>query len=566
MKKYILILAALLAFNTAAYAADPVAITDIYADGTRVYVEASNGLANETELMLTVIRQGVADPNEALYSMTQKVTKGGEKFLFSVTIPDDKRGISGSGTYEVSLQNLNGDKVTKTIEYANTADVNAFINALKTAVQGVSNPNLAYEPLDDIIHAPENAGEVFSIGLDYALFTSKDAAVQNSTLNILYANGLSGLTAETLPPAFVKAFAVAVFNNGAKTEGIDISRLTYNNEAPDSNLVGQAVTIMDNSYTSLSEYETDFSVAYGLTTIKNARVDDMGEMLTAFLTETGLCGERIGRLTNLLASLQNKGYTYMVDAITQSGVTTVTQLEALLDEAYRQAVAGGGAGEGSGGGGGGGAAIGGTGNRVPVDGGSVGGATGSGSFESKVEQTMIFTDLLSNHWAAESVKWLKEKGIVSGTDTGAFEPDRQVTREEFTKMIVLASGISMEKQTADFADLQTGAWYVPYIGAAVDAGIVNGIGENQFGIGQNITRQDMAVMVKRALEIKGAELVKVKAYTAFGDEASFAEYAQDAIKALYEAGVINGKGENSFDPAGMATRAEAAKIIYEAFK
>ena len=50
------------------------------------------------------------------------------------------------------------------------------------------------------------------------------------------------------------------------------------------------------------------------------------------------------------------------------------------------------------------------------------------------------------------------------------------------------------------------------------------------------------------------------------DGEEIADYAADAIKALFEAGIINGKGENQFEPQGSATRAEAAKIIYEAFK
>ncbi|MBR5152802.1 MAG: S-layer homology domain-containing protein [Clostridia bacterium] len=556
-------LAVAMMLGTNVYGAQPVTIDDIYADGTRVYVEASNGLANETELMLTVIRQGVADHNEALYSMTQKVSKGGETFLFSLTIPDNKRGISGSGTYEISLQNLNGDKVTKTVEYANTADVNAFIGALKTAAQGVSDPTLAYDALDDIIHAPANAGEVFSIGLDYTLFTGKDIAVQNDALNILYANGLTGLTAETLPPTFVKAFATAVYNSGAKTEGINISRLTYGEATPNAGLLNQAVSLMKSTYTDILAYETDFAVAYGLTDINNARVDDMGEKLATFATMTSLNQETISAVTNLNPSLQNKAYSYMVEQIDQGILTTPEQLASLLSSAYNQAVGSTGAGGNGGGGGGGGAAIGGGNNRVPVDSGSVGGATGSGTYENNVGTSKIFGDLASTHWAAASVKYLKNKGIVSGTDAGNFEPDRAVTREEFAKMLVVACGINTDGKSADFADMEENAWYLPYIGAAVEAGIVNGVGDNIFGVGQQISRQDMAVMVKRAMEATNISLDTFRAYTEFADSDAIKDYAKDAVKALFEAKILSGKGESTFDPMGIATRAEAAKIIYE---
>ena len=131
-------------------------------------------------------------------------------------------------------------------------------------------------------------------------------------------------------------------------------------------------------------------------------------------------------------------------------------------------------------------------------------------------------------------------------------------------MIVIACGLTAEGDTVQFADAEDKAWYLPYISTATANGIVKGIDENIFGIGQNITRQDMAVMAKRALDSMDAEISKTRDYVTFNDEAGFADYAKDAFRELFEAGIINGKGENNFDPVGSATRAEAAKIIYEA--
>ena len=289
----------------------------------------------------------------------------------------------------------------------------------------------------------------------------------------------------------------------------------------------------------------------------------MGNTLATYKRETGLCSEIIGKLAALNPVPQRQAYEYVVLGA-RNGLTSNQQLQTLLEEAYTAATTPGGGG-GGGGLGGGGGAMGGKDNSTPVESGSafVGAGTGSGATEDKVE---TFNDLSKNHWAYESVRWLKNRGIVNGTDTGNFEPDRQVTREEFAKMIVLACGLTVDNRSADFADMQIDAWYAPYIGAAVDAGIVGGTGDGNFGIGRNITRQDMAVMAKRALDARMVQLVKEKDYTAFADADVFADYAKDAVQALYEAGIINGKGDNLFDPAGTATRAEAAKIIYEAFK
>ena len=67
-------------------------------------------------------------------------------------------------------------------------------------------------------------------------------------------------------------------------------------------------------------------------------------------------------------------------------------------------------------------------------------------------------------------------------------------------------------------------------------------------------------------EKRKAELAKEKEYQGFADEYDISGYAKENIEELFEAGVLNGKGGNMFDPFGNATRAEAAKIIYEAFK
>ena len=95
-------------------------------------------------------------------------------------------------------------------------------------------------------------------------------------------------------------------------------------------------------------------------------------------------------------------------------------------------------------------------------------------------------------------------------------------------------------------------------------GIVGGIGDGLFGTGRNITRQDMAVMIYKALTAKGVGLEA--GALAFSDSAAVSDYAKDAVAALANAEIINGQGDNTFNPNGEATRAEAASIIYGMYK
>lgn len=173
-----------------------------------------------------------------------------------------------------------------------------------------------------------------------------------------------------------------------------------------------------------------------------------------------------------------------------------------------------------------------------------------------------FIDMPADHWAYASVMKLKERGIMNGTPDGRCEPDRNITREEFVKLLVLAYGLHDSAATADFADCVRGAWYDSYIGSAVAKGIVNGVGDNRFGIGENITRQDMAAMIYRAATMMGTTFNE-EGELAFHDAADIADYAATAVTALKNAGIISGMGDGSFAPAAYATRAQAAKMISE---
>lgn len=177
-----------------------------------------------------------------------------------------------------------------------------------------------------------------------------------------------------------------------------------------------------------------------------------------------------------------------------------------------------------------------------------------------VAPTGKFSDVKPSHWANEAVEALSEKNVVAGYEDNTFKPNNEITREEFVKLIVSALNIDTTSEDSGFADVDATAWYAPYVNAAYKAGLVSGKSENTFGIGQKITREEMAVIVRRAV----SEIAEVREYAEFADEAEIAEYAKDAVKELYTAGLVNGLSETEFSPKTIVTRAQAAKIIYDA--
>lgn len=82
--------------------------------------------------------------------------------------------------------------------------------------------------------------------------------------------------------------------------------------------------------------------------------------------------------------------------------------------------------------------------------------------------------------------------------------------------------------------------------------------DGSFGIGQNITRQDAAVILANLLPDDTEETENIQ----YSDESDIADYAVAAVRKLSKAKVINGNPDGSFEPNGFLTRAQAAKMIY----
>lgn len=173
-----------------------------------------------------------------------------------------------------------------------------------------------------------------------------------------------------------------------------------------------------------------------------------------------------------------------------------------------------------------------------------------------------FSDMEGAQWAEDAIADLTQRQILSGVGDGKFEPNGQVTREQFATMVVRAFGMYSAVGENRFRDVPEASGYRPYIVSAAEAGIVAGLSETEFGMGQRISRQDLAVLAYRALTALGAGLPAVREAPAFADDGQIADYAKEAVYTLYRANVLNGTEEDLFSPTAPATRAQAAKILH----
>lgn len=169
--------------------------------------------------------------------------------------------------------------------------------------------------------------------------------------------------------------------------------------------------------------------------------------------------------------------------------------------------------------------------------------------------TQKLTDVTSSYWAAGDIDALLAEGIVSGFPAGTFQPEATVTRAQFVKMLDVTLGISPSSGVTGFTDVPSSAWFAPYVGAAVNAGIVTGESATQFAPNAPVTREDMALLLTRALKLTGTATLK------FTDDAAIQPAALQGVEATVAAGYMNGFPNGSFDPNGASTRAQASAVL-----
>ena len=167
-----------------------------------------------------------------------------------------------------------------------------------------------------------------------------------------------------------------------------------------------------------------------------------------------------------------------------------------------------------------------------------------------------FTDVPSDAWYADALDWCLQNGLMSGTSSTTFSPERAMTRSMLAAVLYRAAGSPSVSGGDPFSDTVDGAYYLPAVRWASTNGIISGYGDGRFGVNDPVTRQQFAAILWR---YSGAPVVEAGSYD---DEHLIASYALGAVKWARHYGYMNGIGENTFGPNGHATRAQSAVILY----
>ncbi|WP_028543948.1 Ig-like domain-containing protein [Paenibacillus taiwanensis] len=179
--------------------------------------------------------------------------------------------------------------------------------------------------------------------------------------------------------------------------------------------------------------------------------------------------------------------------------------------------------------------------------------------------TRSFSDV-GSHWAASDINALAGRFVATARQNGKFEPNKAITREEFAVFIAKGIGLDGNLEAAKrFRDVSGTSTAAPYIGAAVKAGIITGNVDGTFKPGSPITREQMALMMNRAMTHTGNSVKLSQSasqwMSKFKDRKQINTSSQDAVAKMLEVGIIQGMTKDTFGPRDQATRAQASVMI-----
>ena len=176
-----------------------------------------------------------------------------------------------------------------------------------------------------------------------------------------------------------------------------------------------------------------------------------------------------------------------------------------------------------------------------------------------------YSDIDRNKWYHSAADFVISRGLMGSTKTDAltFEPNTSCTRSMIVMILYNIAGKPDVSYVAKFPDVPAGKWYTNAIMWAYQNGIVSGYDNGKFGPNDQVTREQMAVILKGYADLLGKDTTKTADLSKFPD-GNKAKWSKSYISWAVAEGLINGKAQNGktyLDPQGVATRAEVAALI-----
>ena len=167
-----------------------------------------------------------------------------------------------------------------------------------------------------------------------------------------------------------------------------------------------------------------------------------------------------------------------------------------------------------------------------------------------------FTDVPAGSDYAEAVQWASDNGYIYGYGDGRFGVNDNVTRAQLATIFHRAAGTPAASGTSRFSDAEAGAYYINALSWAETAGLIAGYPDGRFGVGDPVTRQQVATILWRWAGSPAASAGN------YSDENTISAYAQTAVDWSRSNGIIAARSDGRFAPTDNATRGEIVSALY----
>ncbi|MBR6514678.1 MAG: alkaline phosphatase [Clostridia bacterium] len=186
------------------------------------------------------------------------------------------------------------------------------------------------------------------------------------------------------------------------------------------------------------------------------------------------------------------------------------------------------------------------------------------------DSALPFTDVKAEYWFYDAVKYTYEEGIFKGVDAEGkvFAPAKNMTRAELVMTLFQLTGVAKDGYMGEtgFSDVSAKSWMSYAVKWASEKGYVSGVGNGKFNPQGNITRQEFACILYRfAKDYYLTEDVDAKVLAEFPDVDTVASWAKTSLEWAADAAIVSGvklpDGSSVVSPKGTTTRAQAAQML-----
>jgi hypothetical protein len=172
-----------------------------------------------------------------------------------------------------------------------------------------------------------------------------------------------------------------------------------------------------------------------------------------------------------------------------------------------------------------------------------------------------FVDVAEGDWFYDAVVYAYQNELMDGVGGNRFAPNSETTRAQLVTILHRLAGQPAPSGDSGFSDVETGTWYTDAVAWAAQNGIVNGVSDTQFAPGDDITREQLAVILYRYATYQGYDVSQRADLSGFVDAGTISTYVQEALSWANAQGLVLGFEDDSLRPQGNASRAQIAAVL-----